>query len=70
MLGTIIGLIFVIIILGVAWWAFQRLIALVPLAEPFKTILDVLIVVLMVVVVIWVLSVLLGMAGIHVPYFR
>lgn len=70
MLGTVIGLIITVILLGVAWWAFKRLVGLIPIEEPFKTILDVLVVVLMVVVVIWVIVTLLGMGGVHVPYFR
>lgn len=70
MLGAIIGLIFTLIILGVVWWALQRLIVLIPIAEPFKTIIDVLIVVLMVIVVIWVAIQLLGIAGVHVPMLR
>ena len=70
MLGTIIGLILTVIVLGVVWWAFKKLIALFPLEEPFKTILDVLVVVLMVVVVIWVIIQLFHLGGINVPMFR
>jgi hypothetical protein len=69
MIGTIIGLIFTLIIIGVIWWACQELLKLIPLAEPFATIVRVLIVVLLVCIVIWVATVLLGMAGIHVPTF-
>jgi hypothetical protein len=67
MIGAIVSLIFLIVLLGVLFWAGQRLLALIPLAEPFKTILYVLIVLLTVVIVLYVLSVILGMAGIHVP---
>lgn len=67
MLGAIIGLIFTLIILGVIWWAAQQLLALIPLAEPFATIVRVLIVVLMVIIVLYVLMIILGFAGIHVP---
>ena len=67
MLGAIISLIFLVIVLGVLFWAGQRLLALIPLAEPFRTILYVLLVLLTVVIVLYVLSVILGMAGIHVP---
>lgn len=69
MLGTIIGLIIMCIILGVVWWAGQQLLALIPLSEPFATIVRILLVVLMVIIVIWVFIQLLGMAGIHVPMF-
>ena len=66
MIGALIGLVFALIILGVIFWGLQQLLALVPLAEPFATIIRVLMVVLLVIIVIWVAIVLLGMAGIHV----
>jgi len=68
MIGTIIGLIFLCVLLGVVWWAGQQLLALVPLAEPFATIVRVLMIVILVIIVLYVFAVLLGMAGIHVPY--
>jgi hypothetical protein len=67
MIGTIIGLILLVVLLGVLFWAGQRLLALIPLEEPFRTIVYVLMVLLAVVVVIYVFVVMLGMAGIHVP---
>jgi hypothetical protein len=69
MIGTIIGLILLVAVLGVLVWAGQRLMALIPLGEPFRTIIYVLFVVLTVVLVIYVLLVLLGGIGIHVPVF-
>jgi hypothetical protein len=66
MIGTLIGLIFLCIIAGVVWWGCQQLLALVPLAEPFATIIRILMVVVLVIVVIWFAMILLGLAGIHV----
>lgn len=66
MIGTIIGLILLCIILGVIWWAGQQLLALIPMGEPFATIVRILMVVLLVVIVIYIVIVLLGIAGIHV----
>ena len=66
MIGTIIGLIFLCVILGVIVWAGKSLIALVPMDEPFKTIIYILFVLLVVVIVIYILIILLGFAGIHV----
>jgi uncharacterized membrane protein len=66
MIGTILGLIFVLIILGVIWWGAQQLLALIPLGEPFATIIRILMTIVIVIVVIWVLMALLGLAGIHV----
>jgi hypothetical protein len=67
MIGTIVGLIFLAIIAGFIWWAAQQLIALVPMGEPFLTIVRVLVAALILVIVLYALSVLLGLAGIHVP---
>jgi hypothetical protein len=69
MIGTLIGIIFLCIILGVIWWAAQQLLGLIPLAEPFATIVRVLMIVILVLIVVWVLITLLGMAGIHVNTF-
>jgi len=69
MLGTLIGLIILCIVLGVIWWGAQQLLALIPLAEPFATIVRVLMVVVLVLIVIYVLVQLLAMGGVHVPTF-
>lgn len=68
MIGTVIGLIFLCIIVGVVWWAGQQLLALILpyVGEPFATIIRILLVVLLVVIVLYAIAVLLGMAGIHV----
>lgn len=67
MIGTLIGIIFACIILGVVWWAAQQLLALIPLGEPFATIVRVLLVVIFVLIVLYIVAMLLGLAGIHVP---
>lgn len=70
MLGTIIGIIFVLIILGVLWWAVvNKLFPLISpyIGEPFNTIIYVLIIILFVLIVLWAIAQLLGLAGIHVP---
>ena len=67
MIGTLVGIIFMLIVLGVLWWAVQTLMALIPIAEPFRTIIYVLSVVILVLIVLYIISMLLGMAGIHVP---
>ena len=46
MLGAIIGLILTLIILGVIWWAAQQLLNLITIAEPFASVLNVLVVIL------------------------
>jgi len=69
MIGVLIGIIFALIVLGIVWWAIQQLLPLIPLGEPFRKIIYVLLTILMVVIVLWVIIMLLGMAGIHVPVF-
>jgi len=69
MIGALIGIIFTLIVLGVLWWAVQKLMALIPIAEPFKTIIYVLCVIILVLIVLYVISTLLGLAGIHVAGF-
>jgi hypothetical protein len=69
MIGTLIGVIFALIILGVLWWAVQQLMGLIPIAEPFRTIIYVLAVVVMVLIVLYIIAMLLGIAGIHVQGF-
>jgi hypothetical protein len=65
-IGALIGIIFVLIIMGVVWWAVQQLLPLIPLGEPFATIIRILMVVILVLVVLWIIIVLLGVAGVHV----
>lgn len=69
MIGMLIGLIFICIILGVLWWAINQLLPLIPLAEPFRTIVRVLMILVLVLVVLYVIAQLLGVAGIHVNTF-
>lgn len=69
MIGTVIGLILLCVVMGFVWWAVQQLLALVPLAEPFATIVRVLLVLVVVLIVVWAITVILGMAGIHVNTF-
>lgn len=68
MIGTIVGLILLVLVLGFVFWAGQQLLALVPVAEPFATLLRILIYALLLVIVIWVFIQLMAIAGIHVNF--
>ncbi len=68
MISALIGIIFALIILGVLWWAITQLMAVIPLPEPFKTIIHVLMVVIMVLIVLWVLAQLLAVAGVPIAW--
>jgi hypothetical protein len=67
MIGALVGIIFALVILGVVWWAIQQLLPMIPLGEPFHTIIRILMTVIMVLIVLWVIVVLLGFAGVRVP---
>lgn len=67
LIGTLIAVIVMLIVLGVIWWAIQQLLPLIPLGEPFHTIVRVLLVLVAVCIVIWVILMLLSAAGIRVP---
>ena len=69
MIGAIIGIIITLIIIGVVWWAVQQLLPLIPLPEPFRKIIYVLLVVLLVFIVLWVILQILSMAGVAVPHW-
>lgn len=71
MIGTLISIIFTLIVLGVIWWAIQQLLPLIPLPEPFAKIIYVLMVVIVVLIVLWIIASLLGVAGSgSFPHFR
>jgi hypothetical protein len=60
MIGTLIGIIILLIVVGVVWWAIQQLLPLIPLPEPFARIIHVLLIVILVLIVIYVILILLG----------
>ncbi len=63
MISAIIGIIVTLIIAGVVFWAVQQLLPLLPMPEPFRRIIYVLLVVLIVIVVVWVILQLLGLVA-------
>jgi hypothetical protein len=68
MIGTILGIIITLIVVGVIWWAITQLLPLIPLPPPFAQIIHVLLIVLLVIIVIWVILTLLG-GVVHVPFW-
>lgn len=71
-IGAFIGIIILMILLAVGWWAIQRLMPLISpyIPEPFATIIHVLLVVVMVLIVLWVILKILAVAGVAVPFLR
>ena len=69
-IGVVIGIILILVILGVLFWAGQQIMALVApyVGEPFTTLIRIAFVILLVMICIWVVVQLLGLAGIGVPF--
>lgn len=63
MVGTLIQIIFAVIIMGVIWWAIQQLLPHIPMGEPFRSILRVLMVVVLVIIILWIIWQLLMASG-------
>ena len=60
MIGTLIGIIVLLIVVGVIYWAFEQLLPLIPLPAPFTQIIRVLMIVVLVLIVLYVILALLG----------
>lgn len=60
---SIIGLIIALVVIGVLIWAAQSILAVLPVAEPFKTVIYVLIVVLAVFILLNATGLLGGSLG-------
>lgn len=60
MIATLIQIILLLIVIGVVWWAVQQLLPLIPLPEPFRRIVYVLMIVILVLIVVYIIAGLLG----------
>lgn len=71
-IGVVIGIIIVLVVLGVLWWAGKQVFALIApyVGEPFMTLIRIVGVLLLLFICIFVIVQLLGLAGISVPWFR
>lgn len=70
MIGSLVGVIFLLIIAGFVWWAVvAKLFPLVApyIGEPFLTFIQIILAFIVLVLVLYVISVMLGFAGVHVP---
>jgi hypothetical protein len=66
MVGSLIGLLITLLIVGVIYWAFMQLIGLIPLPAPIVQVVNVILVVIIALVIINALAGLLG-AGTAFP---
>lgn len=65
MIETLISVIIYLLIAGLIWWAVTTILGVIPLPEPIKTVINVLLVVVLCLIVIYALLPLL-----HVPRLR
>ncbi len=70
MISTLIGIIIAVAVVGFLWWAIQQLIPLLPVAEPFTTIIRILLAAVVFFVVLWIIIQLLALGGVHVNTFK
>ncbi len=67
-IGAFVAFLLLIVLAGLVWWAVQQLIALVPMTEPFITIVRIVMAFVVFAIVAWAIVTLLGMFGISVPF--
>lgn len=60
MLNALVGLLIWLVIAGVIWWAVHQLLPLLPLAEPFTTLIRVVLTIIIVIIVLYAIIGLLG----------
>lgn len=65
MIETLISVVIYLVIAGLIWWAVSTILGVVPLPEPIKTVINVLMVVILVLIVVYALLPLLHVAPIH-----
>jgi len=65
MIDTLISLIVLLIVVGLIWWAVTTILGVIPLPEPIKTVINVLMIVVLCLIVIYALVPL-----INIPHLR
>ena len=73
MIGTLISLLVYLLILGILWWAVNAILALLApyVAEPFMSIIKIILIVILALILISLLLQLMGVAtGLHLPVMR
>ena len=66
--GSLIGFLLILLVLGVLWWIVKdKLLPMLPVAEPFSTLIQIVLVLILLFIVVWAIIWVVGLAGIHVP---
>ena len=72
MIGVLIQLVIYLIIVGVIYWAVTTILGVVPLPDPIRTVINVVMIVILVLIVVYALLGLLpalGGSGLHLGRF-
>lgn len=62
-LNTLLNLVIWLIILGLIWWAVTTILGVIPVPEPIRTVVNVILIVILCLIMISVLFQLVGIAG-------
>lgn len=65
MIETLVSLVVYLVIAGLIWWAVTTIIAVLPIPEPFRTVINVVLIVILCLILIYALLPLL-----HIPRLR
>lgn len=65
MIETLISVIIYLIIAGLIWWAVTTILGVIPIPEPIKTVINVLMIVVLCLIVVYALLPLIPTSGIH-----
>ena len=63
MIGSLISLVIWLIIVGLIWWAVTTILGVLPIPEPIKTVVNVILIVVLCLIVIFALLSILPIAG-------
>lgn len=70
MIGVLISVVVYLVIAGLIWWAVSAILAVIPLPEPIKTVINVIMIVILVLICIYALLSLLPALHISGPLLR
>lgn len=65
MIETLISVVIYLIIAGLIWWAVTTILGVIPLPEPIKTVVNVIMIVILCLIVIYALLPLIPSGGLH-----
>lgn len=65
MIETLISLIILLVVVGLIWWAVTTILGVIPMPEPIKTVVNVLLIVVLCLILIYALMPLINLPGLR-----